>query len=179
MPNGQPVPTIELLAPSAGYDPLRSTTAIWIERWAQEAGIPIKANLTGFNVIVSRVFDQQDFDMWILGWGLTIFPSYVADFFHSSRAVLEDNNAGGYNSPEFDLLANQLTSTPDLNEAQKLAFRIQEVLADETPYVVLFSTPIYEAYSTKVQWPYTQILDGIQNYFQGMSGPQSAVKVAE
>ena len=40
MPNGEPVPPIEIMAPSAGYDPLRSTFAIWIERWLNELGIP-------------------------------------------------------------------------------------------------------------------------------------------
>lgn len=177
MPNGQLVPDIELLAPSAGYDPLRATAAIWIERWAQEVGIPIKANLTGFNVIVPRVFDQQDFDMWILGWGLTVFPNYVADFFHSARSGLEDYNAGGYSNAEFDLIADQLNSTADLDEARAIAFRIQEILADELPYVVLFTTPILEAYRTEVHWPFTTVLDGIQNYFQSMNGPQAAVTI--
>ena len=80
MPNGEPVPAMEVLAPSAGYDPLRSTFAIWIERWLSEVGIPLRANLTGFNVIVEKVFDQQDFDMWILGWGLNAFPDYLESF---------------------------------------------------------------------------------------------------
>jgi len=177
MPNGELVPDMELLAPSAGYDPLRATAAIWIERWAQEVGIPIKANLTGFNVILSRVFDQQDFDMFILGWGLTVFPNYVADFFHSDRSGLEDYNAGGYSNAEFDAIADELNSTSDIQEAKQIAFRIQEILADELPYVLLFTTPILEAYSTDVNWPYTDILDGIQNYFQSINGPQSAVTI--
>ena len=89
MPNGEPVPAMEVLAPSPGYDPLRSTFAIWIERWLTEVGIPLRANLTGFNVIVDRVFNQQDFDMWILGWGLSAFPDYLEAFFHSRHSGLE------------------------------------------------------------------------------------------
>ena len=67
MPDGQPVPELEILAPSAGYDPLRSTFAIWIERWLNDVGIPVRANLTGFNIIVERINDPEGFDMWILG----------------------------------------------------------------------------------------------------------------
>ena len=37
---GKVIPEIELLAPSAGYDPLRATAGIWIEQWLKEAGIP-------------------------------------------------------------------------------------------------------------------------------------------
>lgn len=163
MPNGDPVPEIELLAPSPGYDPLRSTFAIWIEQWLNEFGIPVKANLTGFNIIVSKVFDEQDFDMYILGWSLTIFPDYVRDFFHSERAGLGDNNAGGYSNPQFDALSDQIKTCDTLDACKAIADQIQQVLSTELPYVVLFDTGIVEAYrSAAVEYPYTDTLGGLQ-----------------
>ena len=89
MPNGEPMPELEILAPSAGYDPLRSTFAIWIERWLNDVGIPVRANLTGFNIIVERINDPEGFDMWILGWGLSLYPDYLEAFFHSRNALGE------------------------------------------------------------------------------------------
>ena len=164
MPNGEPVPEMEVMAPSAGYDPLRSTFAIWIERWLNEVGIPLRANLTGFGVIVDRVFNQQDFDMWILGWGLTAFPDYLEAFFHSRHSGLEGHNAGGYNNPEFDRLADQLLSETDLEAAQQQVFEMQSFIADELPYVVLFDTPIIETYrSDRIQFPYTELWGGLQS----------------
>ena len=163
MPNGDPVPPIGLLAPSAGYDPLRSTFAIWIERWLNELGIPLRADLTGFNLIVEKVFDQQDFDMWILGWGLSTFPDYLESFFHSRYSDLEGHNAGGYNNPEFDRLADELLAATDVEEARQQAFRLQEFLADDLPYVVLFATPIAETYrSDRIEFPYIETLGGLQ-----------------
>ena len=164
MPDGTPVPDMEVLAPSAGYDPLRSTFAIWIERWLNEVGIPLRANLTGFGVIVDRVFNQQDFDMWILGWGLTPFPDYLESFFHSRHSALEGHNAGGYDNPEFDRLADQLLSETDLEAARQQVFEMQAFLADELPYVVLFDTPIVETYrSDKIEFPYTELWGGLQS----------------
>ena len=164
MPDGSPVPDMEVLAPSAGYDPLRSTFAIWIERWLNEVGIPLRANLTGFNVIVDRVFNQQDFDMWILGWGLSAFPDYLEAFFHSRHSALEGHNAGGYNNPEFDSLADQLLSETDLEAARQQVFEMQAFLADELPYVVLFDTPIIETYrSDRIEFPYTELWGGLQS----------------
>ena len=164
MPDGRPVPDMEVLAPSAGYDPLRSTFAIWIERWLNEVGIPLRANLTGFNVIVDRVFNQQDFDMWILGWGLSAFPDYLENFFHSRHSGLEGHNAGGYNNPEFDRLADQLLSETELEAARQQVFEMQAFLADELPYVVLFDTPIIETYrSDRIQFPYTELWGGLQS----------------
>ncbi|MFQ6030754.1 MAG: ABC transporter substrate-binding protein, partial [Dehalococcoidia bacterium] len=108
MPNGEPVPELEIMSPSAGYDPLRSTFAIWIERWLNDVGIPARANLTGFNVIVEKVFEQQDFDIWILGWSLSQYPDYLEAFFHSRHSDPGGHNAGGYSNPEFDRLADEL-----------------------------------------------------------------------
>ena len=164
MPNGEPVPAMEVLAPSPGYDPLRSTFAIWIERWLNEVGIPLRANLTGFNVIVEKVFDQQDFDMWILGWGLSAFPDYLEAFFHSKHAALEGFNPGGYSNPDFDRLADQLLAETDLEAARMQVFEMQAFLAEDLPYVVLFDTPIVETYrSERIEFPYTETWGGLQS----------------
>ncbi len=164
MPDGQPVPSMEVMAPSPGYDPLRSTFAIWIERWLNEVGIPLRANLTGFNVIVDRVFNQQDFDMWILGWGLSAFPDYLESFFHSRHSELEGHNAGGYNNPEFDELADRLLAETDLETAKQQVFEMQAFVAEDLPYVALFDTPIIETYrSGKIEFPYTETWGGLQS----------------
>ncbi len=164
MPNGEPMPEMEVMAPSPGYDPLRSTFAIWIERWLNEVGIPVRANLTGFNVIVDKVFNQQDFDMWILGWGLSAFPDYLESFFHSRHSELEGHNPGGYSNPEFDRLADELLAETDLEAAKQQVFKMQSFLAEDLPYVVLFDTPIVETYrSERVEFPYTETWGGLQN----------------
>ena len=37
------------------------------------------------------------------------------------------------------------------------------MIARDLPYVVLFTTPLIEAYSNQLNYPYTTILDGLQN----------------
>ncbi|MED5568544.1 MAG: ABC transporter substrate-binding protein, partial [Chloroflexota bacterium] len=156
LPNGDPMPELELLSPSPGYDPLRSTFAIWIERWLNDVGIPVKAKLTDFNVIVEKIADPEGFDIFILGWGLTNFPDYLESFFHSRHAEGDGLNRGGYSNPEFDALAEQLLSETDLNAARDQVFKMQEFLADDLPYVVLFTTPLLESYrSDRLTYPYT------------------------
>jgi peptide/nickel transport system substrate-binding protein len=176
LPNGARMQDITLLAPSAGYDPLRSTFAIWIETWLREAGIPVTANLTGFNVIVQKMFTEQDFDLAILGWSLSIFPSYLRDFFHSDQAVIDGNNAGGYSNPEFDALADQLLTCETFEACKEISDQIQIMLATELPYVLLFDTGIVEVYnSSRLVFPYTSTLAGLQSVHQGGGGMQSAV----
>lgn len=61
------VPEIELLHPNAAYDNRRNIFGLHLEEVANQIGIPVRSVPTGFNVIVSRVFVEQDFDMWQLG----------------------------------------------------------------------------------------------------------------
>ena len=174
LPNGDPMPELEILSPSPGYDPLRSTFAIWIERWLNDIGVPAKARLTDFNVIVEKIKDPEGFDIWILGWRLSTFPDYLEAFFHSRHAVGDGLNRGGYSNPEFDKLADALLVETDLNAARDQVFKMQEFLADDLPYVVLFTTPILETYrSDRLEFPYTSTLSGLQ----GASGLPGTVSI--
>jgi len=179
MPDGTPVPDLTMPAPSPGYDPLRSTFAIWIETWMNEFGIPLTANLAGFNVIVPIIFTEQNFDMYILGWSLSIFPSFLRDFFSEEQAALDGNNAGGYVNPQFEELSAGLLTCDTLESCKEIADQIQLLLATETPYVVLFDTGILEAFrSAAVEYPYTDVLSGLQYMHQfGSFGLETEVQV--
>jgi peptide/nickel transport system substrate-binding protein len=180
MPDGVPVPELNLYAPNAGYDAMRSTFAFWIETWLNEVGIPVKANLAGFNALIPRIFTEQDFDLYILGWSLDIFPSFLRDFYSEEQAVLDGNNAGGYFSQEFEDLSSQLLTCETVEACKEIADQIQ-VLATEVPNVVLFDTGIIEAYrSANVDYPFTKTLSGLQYAHQiggGGDGLQALVKI--
>ncbi len=167
LPDGRYCPELELLAPSAGYDPLRATFALYIEQWCKELAIPVKANLTGFNVIVNKVWapDGFYFDMYILNWplGNPAFPDYLSYFWHSSQDVPSGFNTPGYRNPEYDRLAEEFLAAKSVEEARPLVFRMQEILAEDVPYVILFDTPIKEAFrADMIEFPYTEVLGGIQ-----------------
>ncbi len=176
-PDGTPVGDLELLAPGPGYDPLRATYSLFIADWANDLGIPLTAEPTGFSVIVDKVFGPVDWDMYILGWGLTIFPDYVADFFDSraDSATAGGFNIPGYANPEFDAMADQLKAETDINAAAALVREMDAVLAQDVPYVVLFTTPVLEAFRNTLEFPSTTTLDGLQN-FQALPG---AVNLAQ
>lgn len=167
-PDGEPVPDLGLLAPVPSYDPLRSTFAVWVERWLSDIGIPVRSELKNFNVLRDQVVNQQDFDMYILGWSLDIFPSNLHDFFHSERSSLGDLNSGGFSDPEYDAAAEELLSCTTLERCREIAGQLQQTLSGSLPYVVLFDTGIIEAYRGEVlAFPYTDTLSGLQ-YLAGL-----------
>jgi ABC-type transport system substrate-binding protein len=171
-PGGATVPELELLAPGPGYDPLRSTYSVWIAEWASNLGIPVKANPTGFSVIVDKAFalgeEALNWDMYILGWGLgdASLPTFHESFF----ASYQDSAEGGFNTPGYandrvDELAAELLAASDVNTARAAVQEMDRIIVEEAPYVVLFQTPILEAYRTTLMFPFTDSLDGIQNLY--------------
>ena len=178
MPDGTPVPELNIPAPSPGYDPLRSTFAIWIETWLNEFGVPATAQLAGFNVIVPIIFTEQSFDMYLLGWSLTLFPDYLYDFFSEEQAAEDGNNAGGYVNPEFEELGKALLTCETFESCKEISDQIQLMLATEVPYVVLFDTGIIEGYrSANVEYPFTETLSGLQYAHQYGGQLQSTVNL--
>lgn len=165
MPDGKKMPEFEFMVMTAGYDPLRYTFGLNIAQWMKDVGIPCDAAPTEFNVVATKVFDEQDFDAFMMGWSLSAYPDHMKSFFHSAEAGLGGFNAPGYNNPEFDKLAEDFVKEADVEKARQKAFKLQEILADELPYIVLFDAPILEPYRTdRVEYPYTKVLNGFQRY---------------
>jgi ABC-type transport system substrate-binding protein len=96
------MPTVNFIYPNSAYDPRRALFGVQTEKWVNQIGIPVRGVPTGFNVIVTKVFDEQDFDVWSLGWslgGLTP-PDYLESFFHTRHTELGDDNPEGYSNPD-------------------------------------------------------------------------------
>lgn len=175
MPNGDPMPDITLMAPSAGYDPMRATFAVWVETWAKEFGIPLTADLIGFNVIIDKAINQLDYDIFMLGNTGAIFPSFMRDFWHTDQIGPGGNNSAQYSNPEFDKLSDGMNSCLTLEDCKEVANKLQVLVSNEMPWIPLFSLPIIEVYSNKLTFPYDEALSGIQ-VLQGLPG---SVKVSE
>jgi len=163
-PDGQYIPEFTLLAPTAGYDPLRATTGVYLEQWMQELGMPVKAQLINFNRIL-ELRDAGEWDMFILGWSLGVEPSYACDFLQRDAGA----NFGHYNSEEFETLCNAYKAETDRDRAREYAMQFQEVLANDLPYLYLFTTPLKDAWdNTRVMFPFTDVMDGVGGGVYGL-----------
>ena len=115
--------------------------------------------------------------MWMLGWSLSLYPDYVENFFHSRHAPENEEggyNWGGYSEPKFDDFSFSLLSETNVDSAREKMFRIQEMLAEDLPYVPLFTIPKLDTYRpSRVEYPYTEIFGGITN----LTGMQTAAVI--
>ena len=166
MPNGEYVPELTLLAPSAGYDPLRATAGVMVEQWAQSIGFPVNAQLTNFNNIVAETLGGGgNWDMVISGWSLTQFPDHMCDFFLAEYGT-EVFAFTGYTSDRLLELCGEFTSTTDLDYAKEVGYEMQTILATDLPYLYLFSNPVQDAYNVgNVAYPYLDVLGGLEDLY--------------
>jgi ABC-type transport system substrate-binding protein len=164
-PDGTAVPNLRLLAPSAGYDPLRATAGVYIEQWMNQLGIPVEAELTNFNRILELQSDPTAWDMYILGWGLSSFPDYPCYFLQPGSGW----NYGAYDSEEFDAVCNELFAETEMEAARELVFELQNILSEDLPYIYLFTTPMADAWNgSQIMFPFTDVPGGIAGGPNGM-----------
>ncbi|HUF14607.1 MAG TPA: ABC transporter substrate-binding protein [Acidimicrobiia bacterium] len=175
MPNGTSVPELTILTPGPEYDPFRATFSIYIEAWMQDLGIPVTAEATDFDAIRIATFPPQTpesalaWDMYVLGWGPSepsLPGAALRAFFHSDQDVVTGGgfNVPGYRSAEFDAIANAFDAAVTLEEAAALTKEMDAIVARDLPYVVLFRTPIIEAFRSNVRFPVDQIMGGQSGY---------------
>jgi peptide/nickel transport system substrate-binding protein len=178
--DGEPVGQLELITPTASYDPLRAQFASYISGVAQEMGIDLVAIPTDFTKIVSDVFTLDDennytspFDMFILGYSLgnAAFPTFHCSFFCTGG----DSNNTQYTNEDYDAFAAQFDEAQTTEEAYEAMWEMERLIARDKPHVPLFDTGILEFYSNRVQYPYTETLSGLQFLF----GLPSSVAAAQ
>jgi ABC-type transport system substrate-binding protein len=158
---------------------LRATYSVWIETWLNQLGFDAEANPTDFNALVDRVYGIQEdgtlaFDMYLLGWSLgnPALPTYHESFFASKNDTLvnEGDNAPGFANADFDALVEEFNTAQTEEELYDIMWQMEEILADELPYILLFDTGILEFYrQANVNFPFTQTLSGLQ-FLSGQQG---------
>lgn len=155
LPDGTPMPAMDILTPPADYDPVRAMAGVLIQEWCREVGMNITAKPTSFGTIVNLVFPDEgipEFDMYILGWSIGFDPlPTIQSIFHSSQRpeVLPGGaNAMGYVNPEFDAVVDEAMRTLDDEKRRELILKMQDILAEDLPYINLYAKKIIEVYRT-------------------------------
>lgn len=126
---------------------LRMNTATIIQWRLARVGIKVEIRALEWSTFINEFIDKRRFQAVILGWSIGLDPDQF-DIWHSSKTKAKEFNFVSYNNPEVDELLDRGRRTFDIAERKKAYFRIQEILADELPYIFLYvpdATPIVHA----------------------------------
>jgi peptide/nickel transport system substrate-binding protein len=122
----------------------RIKTATIIQYRLKKIGVKMNIRVLEWSTFINEFIDKRRFETVILGWSIGIDPDQY-DIWHSSKTGEKEFNFVSYNNPEVDELLEKGRRTFDIEERKKAYYRIQEILADELPYIFLYvpdATPI-------------------------------------
>ncbi len=137
-PDGSPIKET-ILTPPKDYDPVRAEAGIMMQTNLQKIGLNIQSSPTAFDTIVSKVFVQVNFDMYVLGWGVGSFPeTYLYDFFHSSQKAPIGYNTPGYSNPKVDKLLDEIEVEMDTAKRIQMVKDVEGILVHDLPYDTLY-----------------------------------------
>jgi len=126
---------------------LRMNTATIIQWRLAQLGIEVKIKALEWSTFINEFIDKRRFQAVILGWSIGLDPDQY-DIWYSGKTKEKEFNFVSYSNPEVDALLEKGRRSFDISERKKAYFRIQEILADELPYIFLYvpdSTPIVSA----------------------------------
>jgi peptide/nickel transport system substrate-binding protein len=123
---------------------LRMNTATIIQWKLRQVGIKVDIRALEFSTFINDFINKRRFEAVILGWSIGLDADQY-DIWHSSKTKEKEFNFVSYSNPEVDRLLEEGRRTFDLDERKKAYFRIQEILAEDLPYIFLYvphATPI-------------------------------------
>lgn len=126
---------------------VRINTATIIQWRLAKIGMRVNVRTLEWSTFINEFIDKRRFEAVILGWSLGLDPDQY-DIWHSSKTKEKEFNFVSYSNPEVDELLEKGRRTFDIGQRKKAYFRIQEILADELPYIFLYvpdATPIVHA----------------------------------
>jgi len=126
---------------------VRAKTAEIVQRRLAETGISVKIRIIEWAAFIKEFINKRRFDAVILGWTIPMDPD-LYDVWHSSKTGPSELNFVTYKSEEVDALLEKGRGTFDRAERKRCYDRIQEILAEDQPYIFLYvpdALPIFNA----------------------------------
>ncbi len=173
----------EVLVPE--YDPVRIRAAELLAKYAAEVGIKIHVRPVDLNYEIAKVQDEHDFDMYILGWTARNMPMYISSMVKISEDRPGGNNAEGIRNETLDKLAHMLDSTVDPEKQKEILWKIQEILADQVPWVGIYTRYLTQVWVKNLKglhkeyWGYASPMTWRTAYFEGQEGGTFIVILAD
>jgi len=119
-------------------------TADMITGWLKEIGIKVTPEAVDPDSLVAITNPQGDYDLVIWGWGSDPDPDFMLSVMTTGQYVEGGWSDSGYHSPEYDQLYLDQQVTTDHNERQKIVWKMQAMIYNDRPYIVLtYSTQLH------------------------------------
>ncbi|MFA5337525.1 MAG: peptide-binding protein [Candidatus Omnitrophota bacterium] len=115
----------------------RIKTATIIQYRLSKLGIKVNIRSLEWSAFINWFIDKKRFEAVILGWSIGLDPDQY-DIWHSTKIKEKELNFVSFTNPEVDGLLEKGRRTFDIEKRKQAYFRIQEIIAEELPYIFLY-----------------------------------------
>ncbi len=114
--------------------------------WFAEAGMKAIPESVDSDSLIAATTPAGDYDLVIWGWGPDPDPDFILSVMTTDQFVDGGWSDSGYHNPEYDQLYLDQQKVVDKTERQKLVWKMQEMVYNDRPYIVLYYEKRLQAY---------------------------------
>ncbi|MEJ2153869.1 MAG: ABC transporter substrate-binding protein [Desulfobacteraceae bacterium] len=142
--------SLTLKVPIAKESEAIKRVVLAFKNYLSKIGIEIQGEFIEWLAWKEDIFLHHDFDLMFASW---VFDDSadISSLFHSAEIGAWKNNFGAYSNPEVDSLIVESKLTLDHEKRRTINRKLHAIIADESPYVFLWTLTNYAAYNKKVR----------------------------
>ena len=135
----------------AGSTPYQNVERL-VAGWFREIGLKMDVAVMDDGALGERVIDKvggklsPDYDILVWGWYSDLDPGSILSYF--TTAQIGSNSDCGYSNPQYDKLFGEQARTIDPTARKALIDEMQQILYQDSPYIVLAYSNDLEAFNT-------------------------------
>lgn len=118
------------------------------QQWEEELGVETSTEIIESSAYSDKVH-RHEFDVAMRGWSISLDPGFTS-YMHT-RMIEDGANYGHYSNPELDALMDESDHEPDRDKRKELIEEQQEIVAEDQPYLFLYTADKYMLYNPKLQ----------------------------
>ncbi len=130
-----------------------------ISDWWEEIGIKVTLGSMDGDTICSLIYPDYEQDMFLWGYESRADPDFILGIMTTNQ--IQNFNDCGYSNPEYDELFKQQRLEADPEARREIVWEMQEMIYEESPYIVLYYMDAIGAYRADV-------LEGVHPSIGGM-----------
>ena len=139
-----------------------------IEQMLRDIGIRMKALPLSDEVLYDNLDLEHTYDVYEMSHGYSTYPVHLHDRFHSVEIRDYGGNLPGYNNSAFDALIDASNREMDFEARRDLLWEAQELLAEDLPYIPLFTSD--DVHAIRKEWIGFQCMPGgIFNWYNRLT----------
>ncbi|MFH0849404.1 MAG: ABC transporter substrate-binding protein [Candidatus Bathyarchaeota archaeon] len=139
-----------------------------IEQMLRDIGIRMKAIPLSDEVLYDNLDLEHTYEVYQMSHGYAPYPGHLYDRFHSDQIMDYGGNNPGWSNTEFDALVDQANAETDFDTRKELLWEAQELLAEDLPYIPLFTSD--DVHAIRKEWTgYVCMPGGIFNWYNRLT----------